>query len=59
MQKENSFGERSLEDIAIICLYVIEDKVSSHYNTITYTDRGDMPFIPSIFFIHSFLYSLF
>lgn len=59
MQKENSLGKRSLEDIVVICLYIIEDKASSHYNTITYTDRGDMIFISRIFFIYSFLYSLF
>lgn len=52
-------GERSLEDIVVICLYITEDKASSHYNATTYTDRGDMIFISRIFFIYSFLYSLF
>ena len=60
MQKENTFLERNLEDTAIICLYVMQYKASSpHHNKIIYTDKGHMAIIPSIFFIHSFLCSLF
>lgn len=54
MQKKNSLGKRSLEDIVVILsLYITEDKASSHYNAITYTQIEDMIFISRIFlFIH-------